>query len=139
MLESAGKFDYELYNSLDKSQIFFEAYALWMDGERPYLKDVDIACLEEVTDGEYSKVSFEEEMIQKWFSSPEESTGFMTTSDIKLEIETHTKEKININKLGARLRKLKYERTKKGGIYGYIIDKKPSEFFSQLPLPGSKF
>ena len=139
VLESAGKFDYELYNSLDKSQIFFEAYALWMDGERPYLKDVDIACLEEVTDGEYSKVSFEEEMIQKWFSSPEESTDFMTTSDIKLEIETHTKEKININKLGARLRKLKYERTKKGGIYGYIIDKKPSEFFSQLPLPGSKF
>jgi predicted P-loop ATPase len=139
VLESAGKFDYELYNSLDKSQIFFEAYTLWLDGERPVLKDIDIACLEEVTDGEYSKVSFEEEMLQKWFLDPEESKEFMTTSDIKVEIEHHTKEKININKLGARLRKLKYERVKRGGKYGYVIDKKPSEFFGQLPLPGANF
>ena len=53
VLESAGKFDYELYNSIDKTQLFFEAYDLWKEGERPVLKDVDIACLEEVTDGTF--------------------------------------------------------------------------------------
>lgn len=130
VLESAGKFNYELYNSIDKSQILFEAHALWMDGERPVLADIDIACLEAVTDGEYSKVSFEEEMIQKWFVSPDKSTDFLTTSEIKNYLELHTRDKININKLGARLRKLGYERLKKSGIYGYKIEK-----VSTLQLP----
>lgn len=128
VLESTGKFDYELYNSLDKAQILFEALDLWRDGERPELKDVDIACLEEVTDGEYSKVSFEEEMVYKWFLPPGESVDFLTTSEIKVELENHTKEKININKLGARLRKLGYKRSKKIGKYGYTISKIPLEF-----------
>lgn len=134
VMESAGKFDYELYNSIDKSQLLFEAADLWMDGERPELKDVDIACLEAVTDGEYSKVSFEEEMIQKWFKNPGESEDFMTTSEIKVELELHTRDKININKLGSRLRKLKYDRVKKSGIYGYTISKIPSTLPGYLPV-----
>jgi len=125
VLESAGKFDYELYNSLDKAQILFEAYDLWCDGERPVLNDVDIACLEFVTDGEYSKVSFEEEMINQWFMGPDKSNDFLTTTQIKLELELHTRDKININKLGSRLRKLGYERSKTGGVYCYKISKKP--------------
>lgn len=135
VMESAGKFDYELYNSLNKEQVFFEAYELWRDGEIPVLEDVDIACLEEATDGEYSKVSFEEEMVQKWFLLPSKSTDFFTTSEIKVELELHTKEKININKLGARLRKLKYIREKKGGRYGYIISKIPPEITGTYLLP----
>lgn len=123
VLESAGKFDYELYNQIDKAQLFFEAYDAWRDGERPVLADVDIACLEEVTDGEYSKVSFEEEMIEKWFLAPDKSSDFMTTSEIKVELELHTRDKININKLGARLRKLGYDRTVQNKLYGYKIQK----------------
>lgn len=133
VLESAGKFDYELYNSLDKSQIFFEAYALWMDGERPHLKDVDIACLEEVTDGEYSKVSFEQEMIKQWFKEPAYCNDFMTTTQIKNELELHTRDKINLNKLGSQLRKLGYERLKKSGSYGYTV----SKIDQQLPVTGA--
>lgn len=134
VMASAGKFDYELYNSLDKAQILAEAYCLWKDGERPILQDVDIACLEEVTDGEYSKVSFEEEMVQRWFLTPERSTDFLTTSEIKVELEGKTKERININKLGARLRKLGYKREKQIGRYGYIISKIPLEFTGYLPV-----
>ncbi len=136
ILESAGKFDYELYNSLDKSQILFEALDLWRQGERPELKDVDIACLEEVTDGEYSKVSFEQEMIHQWFYKPEQTniSDFYTTSQIKNYLESHTKEKININKLGARLRKLKYVREKRGGIYGYCITQIPIHPSGYLPF-----
>lgn len=125
VLESAGKFNYELYNSVDKEQLFFEAYELWKQGERPTLSDLDIACLEVLTDGEYSKVSFEEEMIQQWFLPPDKSGDFMTTTQIKNELEKHTKEKININKLGARLRKLGYKRYCSGKNYGYEITSVP--------------
>lgn len=133
VLESAGKFDYELYNSLDKSQVLLEAYDLWNDGERPVLNDVDIACLEYVTDGEYSKVSFEEEMINQWFMAPDKSADFLTTTQIKLELELHTRDKININKLGSRLRKLGYLRSKENGIYCYKISKIPVVTTWQLP------
>lgn len=139
VIESAGKFDYELYNSLDKEQILLEAYDLWKDGERPVLNDQDIACLELVTDKEYSKVSFEEEMINQWFMSPELSTDFLTTSQIKLELELHTKDRININKLGSRLRKSGYERIKKDGIYGYKISRLPVVTTMQLPIDELRF
>lgn len=134
VMESAGKFDFELYNSLDKAQLFFEAYDLWKDGERPVLEDVDIACLEEVTDGEYSKVSFEEEMIIEYFLTPAKSDEFYTTTQIKVFLESHTKEKININKLGARLRKLGYQREKRKGVYGYIASKVPVDISQYLPV-----
>lgn len=139
VLESAGKFDYELYNSIDKTQLFFEAYDLWKEGERPVLKDVDIACLEEVTDGEYSKVSFEEEMIQRWYLPPDKGDEFYTTTEIKNFLELHTRDKININKLGSRLRKLGYDRFKKGGSYGYNITQKPQVTAGYLPTNSITF
>lgn len=123
IMESAGKFNYELYNEIDKTQLFFEAYDLWRDGERPSLSDMDIDLMEAATGGEYSKVSFEEEMIQKWFLPPGKGNDFLTTTEIKNELELHTRDKININKLGARLRKLGYERVMKNDRYGYLIEK----------------
>lgn len=123
IIEANGKFDYELYNSIDKQQLFAEARSIWLDGERPELDDQDIIELEATTDGEYSKVSFEQEMIQKYFLPPDKTNpwDFMTTSEVKLHLESHTKEKININKLGARLRKLGYNRKADGNKYGYDI------------------
>lgn len=123
IIEAHGRFDYELYNSIDKQQLLAEARSLWLDGERPILDDADIIELEKTTDGEYSKVSFEEEMIQQYFLPPEKTNPWdhMTTSQIKVHLENHTREKININKLGSRLRKLGYNRKGKGTIYGYDI------------------
>lgn len=123
IMEAAGKFDYELYNSINKQQLLAEARAIWMDGERPILDDEDIIELEATTDGQYSRVSFEQEMIQKYCLPPEKvgPWDFMMASEVKLYLEQHTKEKINVNKLGARLRKLGYERIVKESRYGYKI------------------
>lgn len=125
IMEASGKFDYELYNEINKEQLLFEARSLWLDGERPLLDDDDIIELEATTDGEYSRVSFEQEMIQKYMLSFEDTRSnpwdFMTTTEIKLHLESHTKEKINLNKLGARLRKLGYPRVVKDKVYGYQI------------------
>ena len=123
IIEAHGKFDYELYNSIDKQQLLAEAKSLWQDGERPVLDDSDIIELEKTTEGEYSKVSFEEEMILQYFLPPDKTNpwDFMTTTQIKIYLENHTREKININKLGSRLRKIGYNRKGKGSVYGYDI------------------
>lgn len=124
IIEAHGRFDYEIYNSVDKAQLLYEARDLWLEGERPVLDDDDIIELEATTEGEYSKVSFEEEMIQKYFlpSGKCNPWAFMTTTDIKLYLENYTKEKININKLGSRIRKLGYNRTVKDKKYGYDME-----------------
>jgi len=49
----------------------------------------------------------------------------------------HTRERVNINKLGSRLRKLGYERMKRDGIYGYKISKLP--VVTTLQLPSNEF
>jgi len=123
VMESAGKFNYALYNSIDKYQLLAEAYAAFKNGERPELNDDEIITLEATTDGKYSKTSFEQEMIVKHFIAPEKTNpwDFMTTTEVKLHLENHTKEKININKLGAQLRKLGYNRRAEGAKYGYDI------------------
>lgn len=123
IMEAKGKFNYELYNSIDKLQLLYEVNELWKQGERPILEDNDIIQLENNTDGEFSKTSFEKEMIMQYFLPPTQTNpwDFMTTTQIKLYLENNTKEKININKLGAQLRKLGYNRRSEGGKYGYDI------------------
>ena len=122
-MEAAGKFNYRLYNSIDKYQLLAEAYEAYKAGERPELNDTEIQELESTTDGKYSKVSMEAELIQQHFLPPGkcEPWDFMTTTQIKIYLENHTKATLNINKLGAQLRKLGYERTCEGTKYGYNI------------------
>lgn len=128
VMESVGKFNFSLYNSIDKYQIIAEAYHAFKNGERPELNEDEIIELENNTDGQYSKVSFEQEMIEKYFLSSEKTNpwDFMTTTEIKLHLELHTKEKININRLGAQLKKLGYQRRADGSRYGYDISPIPA-------------
>lgn len=123
IIEAHGKFNFELYNSLDKTQILAECKALWDKGERPAFTDEEIEMLESLTDKKYGKVSFEAEMILQHFLPPDQTDpwDFMTSTQIKNYLELHTKEKININKLGGQLRKIGYIRYCKDNVYGYDI------------------
>jgi predicted P-loop ATPase len=123
VMEATGKFDFILYNSLDKYQLIAEAYHLYQQGERPKFTDEEIDMLEANTDGAYSKVVMEAELIKQYFLTPEQTNpwDFMTTTQIKVFLENHTKSVLNINKIGVQLRKLGYIRSKKNGIYGYDI------------------
>lgn len=124
VIEAAGQFYFDLYNSVDKRQLFAEALQAWKSGERPTLTLKEIAILEDNTDEKFQKVSFEREMIQKYFLEPKYSSDydFMTTTEIKNYLEGYTKEKLILNKLGEQLKKLGYENIKKR-IYGYKIKK----------------
>jgi predicted P-loop ATPase len=125
VMESAGKFDYKKYNSIDKYQIIAQAYNLFLAGERPELTDEQINMMESNTDGQYSKIVMEAELIQQYFLPPEETNpwDFMTTTQVKVHLETFTKSILNINKVGAQLKKLGYTRRKEKGVYGFDIQK----------------
>lgn len=123
VIESIGKFDFILYNSLDKYQLLAEAYQAYKNGERPELNDIEIDVLEATTDGEFSKVVVEAEMIKKYFLPPDKTNpwDFMTATEVKLHLEQHTRANLSINKIGAQLRKLGYNRRAEGSKYGYDI------------------
>jgi len=127
VMESVGRFDFNLYNSLDKYQLLAEAYAMVQKGERPKLKDEEIDELEAITDGQYSKVVIEGELIQQHFLPPSKTNPWdhMTATQIKVFLENHTRNALNINKIGAQLKKLGYTRSKKEGTYGYDISSVP--------------
>ena len=123
VMEASGKFNYALYNSLDKYQLLAEALQIVKNGERPQLTDEDIIILESITDGAYSKVSIEAELIQQYYHTPDKAQpwDFLTATQIKTYLENHTKTNLNINRIGAQLRKLGYERCVERGRYGYNI------------------
>lgn len=127
VIESAGKFNYELYNSIDKYQLLAEALQYVKNGELPVLNDEDINLLESITDGQYSKVSMEGELIQQFYLTPEQCQpwDFYTSTQIKTYLENFTKSNLNINRIGAQLRKLGYERVVQRGKYGYNIAQIP--------------
>lgn len=130
VMESAGKFNYPLYNSVDKYQLLAEAYQAFLDGEKPELSDEDINILESTTDGEYSKVVMEAELITEHFLPPSQTDpwDFMTATQVKVYLENYTRTNLNINKIGAQLKKLGYTRYSKNSIYGYDIAKIPKVF-----------
>ncbi len=123
VMESSGKFNYDLYNSIDKYQLLAEGYAAYMAGERPELSDEDIVQLENTTDGKYSKVVIEGELIMQHFLPPGQCHpwDFMTATSVKVFLENYTRANLNINKIGAQLKKIGYERVKEKGVYGYNI------------------
>jgi len=127
IMEATGRFNYELYNSIDKCQLLAEALAAYKKGERPELTDEDILTLETNTDGRYSKVSIEGEMISKYFELPEKclDVDFMTATEIKLYLDFFASMNLNVNKIGAQLKKLGYKRVGKNQRYGYEIRKIP--------------
>lgn len=117
--------DKPLYNSIDKSQMLMEAYWLMASGYTADLVENDIAFLSANTDN-FKAVSMERELLEKYFSKPEDSYNatFMTASEIKVYIETRTNQRLNVNKLGHELRNMGIERTGATNKYGYYLFQK---------------
>lgn len=100
--------DHELYNSIDKDELFMEAYRAYESGECWQLSKDELAELNIVGE-DFESTAFERELILKFFSSPEPGkySEWLTTTEIKDVLETNTKQKImSMKKLGAELRRL---------------------------------
>jgi len=100
--------DHELYNSIDKDELFMEAYRAYESGEMWQLSKDELAELD-VIGNEFQTVSPERELILKFFSvpAPGRYSEWMTTTEIKDILETNSTQKImGTKKLGAELKRI---------------------------------
>jgi predicted P-loop ATPase len=124
--------DIEAAVKTDMDKVFSQAYFLFRQGERYWFNDQEI---EELTrNNRYFQVmTDEEQLIIDYFDLPEsyhESTHFLQPIDIKVYLETITRQKLFSKKIGEAMHKLGYEKRRKKiggeekGEYRYGVIKK---------------
>ncbi len=118
--------NHELYNSVNKDELFMELYREYTMGTEWQLNKEEVKILMEVSE-EFETIPFERELILKLFEIPNGGYSMeMTATEIKDWIETNTKQKIlSIKKLGTELKKLFGDpiSTRRGRCYK-VIQKK---------------
>jgi predicted P-loop ATPase len=117
--------NHELYNSIDKDELFMELYRLYTMGEEWQLNKEEISVLKEVS-GEFETIPFERELILKFFDIPTNRDGtMMTATDIKEVIECNSKQKIlSLKKLGTELKNLFGDSVSTRQGYKYKVQEK---------------
>jgi hypothetical protein len=136
--------DHEAYNAIDKDELFMELVRMHESGYDWQLSKDQILDLGAVS-GDYETIPFERELIQKFFKRGELGGGYtewMTSSEIKDYIETHTAQKIgNLRRFGIELVNVlgQSEVRSRDGInsrcYGVIRSKDPKPVNEQdLPF-----
>ena len=97
--------DHDGYNSINKTELFIEAFHLWKSGFEWELTKDEIKLMSNDSD-EFKATSMEEELFSKYFEVPKyENDGRMfKVSWIKEHIDKMSYQKINLNKLGAFLK-----------------------------------
>ncbi len=138
VFEASGRFDYDLYNSLDKGQLFAQIKAIYMAGENSTLTGADIDRLEDVTGKEYAEVNIESELIHEFYETTDSIINFKTTTLIKDDLEGRTNQHLSIKRIGMALRESGFSRVKKNGVFGYLIreriHKNENEVSEELPF-----
>ena len=126
VLEVTGKFNYELYNSLDKEQVFAQLVHLHKEGYVAELDDIMIDLIKEYTHGRNSEPNREEECLEKLFHSPENHDGYSYLTNTEIIAIIYEKMKIQLypRKMGMTLNELGYLRLKKNKLWKYKITPK---------------
>ncbi len=107
--------NHDLYNSIDKDELFMEIVRMYESGENWNFSTDDLKKLTDVT-STFEAIPFERELILQYFVPGAESDGHgvaedMTATDIKDYIESRTKQQIrSLRRLGVELRSIFGER-----------------------------
>lgn len=123
VFEVVGQFDYALYNSINKEQLFAQCVALVKQGETSDLQK-DFANLMEQFSNDFVEISIEEELLLEYFSPTDtalRTRQFMKCTMIKDFLEGHSNQKLSVKRLGQMLKKHNFERVKRNNFYGYLI------------------
>lgn len=131
VIEATGKFNFDLYNSVDKNQLFAQLVAMHKAGDFEHqLTNAEIQELEKYTGSQYSEVNLEEELCREYFAVPmtQSQSEWMSTSMIKTYIESETNQRLNLRKLGMALRSIGFERKSKGSVWGYLVSKNGRQY-----------
>lgn len=117
--EVTDKMNWELYEQLDKKQLLAQVLTLFESGLTSQLNINEIEQLEEITGEKHKEASIEAELLFEYVDKEEIMFHFKTTTIIKDYLETVSKQKLSIKKLGMELKRLGYDRVRYKNIYGY--------------------
>jgi len=123
VFEVVGQFDYKLYNSIDKNQLFAQCVALVNSGETSDLQGDFVNLMEQVSE-DFLEISIEEELLLQHFNANDtniRTRQWMPTTMIKDYLEENSNQKLSIKRLGQMLRKHNFERIKRNNSYGYMV------------------
>ena len=116
------------YNSIDKTQLFMEFYRLYQAGYNYNLTREDITLLNLATSDDHEVINMESEMISYYFEVPTQNNLYkkselLTTSRIKDFLETNTKQKYSLRKIGIEMKKKGFTRDSRNyeKVYRVII------------------
>lgn len=121
--EVNGKFNYELYNSVPKEQLFAQLMQFFKNGANSDLDGEFIQQLEQISE-DFTEVSIESELLLEHFSnveSPFKVLQFKTNTAIKVTLEARSNQRISSKKLGTALRQHNFQKIKRNGISGYMV------------------
>lgn len=100
--------DHELYNAVDKDELFMELVRAYESGEGWQLNRDELSTLSE-SGREFEVTAYERELILNFYEIPEDqySGEMMTATQIKDYIELHSKQRImSMKRLGAELKSI---------------------------------
>jgi predicted P-loop ATPase len=99
--------NHDCYNRVDKVALFMEAYHLWQSGFQWKLDRHDIDYLG-MDNKSFEVTSLEAELIQKFYEPGNDDYGceYLTASEIKVDIEDKTRQKLLLDKIGKELKRL---------------------------------
>ena len=115
-------FDFKKYNSLDMLKVWRAIYDLHLQGQTSVLNEAerDLQANENIN---FESEDFVCGLIEKSFYQDE--SGFITATDILIELDKATKQNISVKRIGQALRKMGIERKSKRVAsvpkYGYAL------------------
>lgn len=104
--------DKGIYNSINKVDLLIEAYHLFKDGYDWNLTDSEMKLLDEIGEN-HEVVSFEYELIQKYYSNKGEEMVGLTPTEIILDMQIKTSRRLNMNKIGHSLKRMGFKQESK--------------------------
>jgi predicted P-loop ATPase len=98
--------NHDLYNSIDKDDLFMELHRCYISGEEWKLEKTELEVLNDISQS-FEVIPFERELLLKFFSTEGTKKETLSATEIKDYIECNTKQKImSLKKLGLELKKL---------------------------------
>ena len=115
--------NFDLYNSIDKKELFVEVFNLWQNGYKWQTTKEEVQMLKDGT-SQFEQVVIEKELILRYYKLPEQKTQlykdtikYLQTSEIKADIERKSLQRINLVKLVAELKRLGFKEEQRN-IFG---------------------
>jgi len=105
--------DWEMFDNIDKAQLFAQIKELYFEGETGNLTGAEIAELNNATEDVHTVSSQERELIMQYYDAPAAPGTFSaeyTNTEIRAYIEKHSGLKTSARKLGLELKALGYSK-----------------------------